>query len=56
MSIPISLLHKTEYLYDRKVSLSPHLFRLKPAAHAPAVIESYHFAVQPYSALAAGFV
>lgn len=47
MSIPISLLHKTEYLYDRKVSLSPHLFRLKPAAHAPAVIESYRFAVQP---------
>lgn len=47
MSVPISLLHKTEYVYDRKVSLSPHLFRLKPAAHAPAVIESYKLAVQP---------
>jgi transglutaminase-like putative cysteine protease len=47
MAIRISLFHKIKYQYDRKVSLSPHLFRLKPAAHAHALIENYEFTVQP---------
>lgn len=47
MSIPILLLHRTEYLYDRKVSLSPHLFRLKPTARVSVLIESYALAIQP---------
>jgi len=47
MSIRIALNHKTTYKYDRLVSLSPHVFRLRPAAHSRTPIESYSFKVTP---------
>lgn len=47
MSTSISLHHKTFYTYDRPVFLSPHLFRLRPAAHAPAKIERYSLHFEP---------
>ncbi|NIJ54794.1 transglutaminase family protein [Dyadobacter arcticus] len=47
MSFLISLYHKTCYNYDRPVFLSPHIFRLKPAAHSQAIINSYSFHVEP---------
>lgn len=45
----ISIFHKTVYNYDRSVFLSTHLFRLRPAAHSSAKIESYALMVQPDS-------
>ena len=34
MAIRVALHHYTEYAYDRPVSLSPHVFRLRPAVHS----------------------
>ncbi|QHW00938.1 transglutaminase family protein [Spirosoma endbachense] len=47
MSIRIAILHQTHYEYDRMVFLSPHLIRLKPAAHCTALIESYSLTIEP---------
>jgi len=47
MSIRIAINHKTTYKYDRLVSLSPHVFRLRPAAHSRTPIEAYSFKVSP---------
>jgi transglutaminase-like putative cysteine protease len=47
MSFLISLYHQTSYVYDRPVFLSPHLFRLKPAAHSPSIVNHYSLTVQP---------
>src|SRR5260221_2917423 len=47
MSIRIAINHKTTYQYDRFVSLSPHVFRLRPAVHSRTPIEAYSFKVSP---------
>ena len=47
MAIKVAINHKTTYTYDRLVSLSPHVFRLKPAAHSRTNIEAYSFNVSP---------
>ncbi|MBN9383330.1 MAG: transglutaminase family protein [Chitinophagaceae bacterium] len=47
MSIRIAINHKTTYKYDRLVSLSPHVFRLRPAAHSRTPIEAYSLKVSP---------
>jgi uncharacterized protein (DUF2126 family)/transglutaminase-like putative cysteine protease len=47
MSIRIAINHKTTYQYDRFVSLSPHVFRLRPAVHSRTPIEAYSFNVSP---------
>ena len=47
MSIRIAINHKTTYRYDRPVSLSPHVFRLRPAVHSRTPIEAYSFKVSP---------
>jgi transglutaminase-like putative cysteine protease len=47
MSTFINLHHKTVYQYDRSVFLSPHLLRLRPAAHVSAKIEYYDLHVEP---------
>lgn len=47
MSIKVSLFHQTCYSYDRLVYLSPHLFRLKPAAHSRIPITDYSFSISP---------
>jgi len=47
MSIRIAINHKTTYRYDRFVSLSPHVFRLRPAVHSRTPIEAYSFKVTP---------
>lgn len=49
MSTRILIQHQTKYSYDRAVFLSPHLFRLKPAAHARASIETYSLQITPSS-------
>lgn len=47
MAIRVALRHKTVYTYDRLVSLSPHVFRLRPAPHSRTPIEAYSFKVLP---------
>jgi uncharacterized protein (DUF2126 family)/transglutaminase-like putative cysteine protease len=47
MAIRVAINHTTTYSYDRLVSLSPHVFRLRPAAHCRIPIEAYSFKVTP---------
>jgi uncharacterized protein (DUF2126 family)/transglutaminase-like putative cysteine protease len=47
MAIRVAINHKTTYTYDRLVSLSPHIFRLRPAAHSRTKIEAYSFKIKP---------
>lgn len=47
MAIRVAINHRTTYKYDRFVSLSPHIFRLRPAVHSRTPIESYSFKITP---------
>lgn len=47
MSIRVALDHTTVYRYDEPVTLSPHVVRLRPAAHCRTTIESYSLKVSP---------
>ncbi len=47
MAIRVALNHKTEYKYDRLVSLSPHLIRLRPAPHVRTPLHSYSIRIEP---------
>jgi uncharacterized protein (DUF2126 family)/transglutaminase-like putative cysteine protease len=47
MSIRVSLQHRTSYQYDRWVTLSPQIIRLKPAPHCRTPILGYSLCIQP---------
>ncbi|MBC7722962.1 MAG: hypothetical protein H7068_13120, partial [Pedobacter sp.] len=47
MAIRVAINHKTTYHYDRLVSLSPHIFRLRPAVHSRTPIEAYTLKITP---------
>jgi len=47
MSIRVSLHHQTTYEYDRPVTLSPQLIRLRPAAHCRTPITAYSLKIAP---------
>ncbi|MCA1851924.1 MAG: transglutaminase family protein, partial [Beggiatoa sp.] len=47
MAIRVALNHKTEYHYDRRVRLSPHVIRLRPAPHTRTPILAYSLRVTP---------
>ncbi|MCE9519651.1 MAG: transglutaminase family protein, partial [Verrucomicrobia bacterium] len=47
MSIHVALRHVTTYRYDRPVSLSPHVVRLRPAPHCRSRILSYSLRITP---------
>ena len=47
MAINVALTHKTQYRYDRRVSLGPQVVRLRPAPHCRTPILSYSLKVHP---------
>ncbi|MGB5465934.1 MAG: transglutaminase family protein [Sedimenticolaceae bacterium] len=47
MSIRVALHHRTEYLFDRSVALSPHQIRLRPAPHTRTPVHEYSLKVEP---------
>ena len=47
MSIRIALHHRTAYEYDRLVTLSPQVVRLRPAPHCRTPVVSYSLKVEP---------
>lgn len=47
MSIKVAIDHTTIYRYDSPVTLSPHIIRLKPAAHCRTPILSYSLNITP---------
>ena len=47
MSMHVALNHVTHYRYDRPVSLSPQVVRLRPAPHCRTPIISYSMRVEP---------
>ncbi|MBF0283641.1 MAG: transglutaminase family protein, partial [Magnetococcales bacterium] len=47
MTIRVALHHVTRYRYDRLVTLSPHVIRLRPAVHSRTPIRAYSLRVTP---------
>ena len=47
MSIRVAIRHHTRYIFDRDVTLFPHVFRLRPAVHSRTPIEGYSFNIKP---------
>ena len=47
MSIHVALNHITDYRYDRSVTLSPQIVRLRPAPHCRTRILSYSLKIEP---------
>ena len=47
MGIQVALNHRTEYRYDKAVTLGPQVIRLRPAPHCRTLILSYSLNVAP---------
>src|SRR5580704_1045196 len=47
MSIRVALHHRTIYLYDRLVKLSPQVVRLRPAPHCRTPVTAYSLKIEP---------
>src|SRR6516165_9987337 len=47
MGIRVALHHKTVYNYDRPVTLSPQIVRLRPAPHSRTLVTSYSLRIEP---------
>ncbi len=47
MAIRVAIRHTTHYRYDRKVRMSPHVIRLRPAPHTRTPIEAYSLKIRP---------
>ncbi len=45
--IHVALEHRTSYLFDRAVRLSPHVVRLRPAPHCRTPVLAYSLKVEP---------
>jgi len=47
MGIRVGLYHKTTYEYDRLVTLSPHIVRLRPAPHTRTPVTGFSLRIEP---------
>ena len=47
MAIRVALTHHTRYEFDRRVRVSPHVIRLRPAAHSRTPVLGYSLQVAP---------
>jgi len=47
MAIRVALNHQTSYQFDRLVSASPHVIRLRPAPHTRTPVRAYSLNIQP---------
>ena len=47
MAIQIAINHRTSYDYDKLVTLSPHIIRLRPAPHCRTPVLGYSLKIQP---------
>jgi len=47
MTVRVAIRHTTRYGFDRSVSLSPHVFRLRPAVHSRTPIQGYSLRIEP---------
>ena len=47
MSIHVAIRHTTAYKFDRRVTLSPHVVRLRPAPHSRTPILAYTLKITP---------
>lgn len=47
MAIRVGLTHRTRYDFDRRVRVSPHIIRLRPAAHSRTPILGYSLRIAP---------
>ncbi|MFM8332388.1 MAG: DUF2126 domain-containing protein, partial [Candidatus Methylumidiphilus sp.] len=47
MAIRVAIRHQTSYHYDTPITLSPHVFRLRPAVHSRTPIEAYSIKIKP---------
>ncbi len=47
MTLNVALTHRTLYRYDRRISVSPQIIRLRPAPHCRTPILSYSLALTP---------
>ncbi|HVF63023.1 MAG TPA: transglutaminase family protein [Casimicrobiaceae bacterium] len=47
MAIRVALEHRTAYRFDRRVNLSPHEIRLRPAPHTRTPIAGYSLSITP---------
>lgn len=47
MSIQVALRHKTEYKYEKPITIYPHIVRLRPAVHTRTPILAYSLNIEP---------
>ncbi len=47
MSIHVAIRHSTQYRFDRRVTMSPHVIRLRPAPHSRTPILAYTMKITP---------
>jgi len=47
MALKVVLSHDTHYKYDKYISLSPHMIRLRPAPHCRTPIDAYSMKISP---------